>query len=138
VVARGEGRWGQHARAVTGALLGEQVLAATNAFDWDRPFGDAGFPTGFDAVVKTRLGAGDRIARFEPAVPSPFAGCIESLSIPAWFAEGAGSEAVPRDVDVSGPCVRFQFGARRFVYDRLGLRPEAASGPPHEEDAADA
>lgn len=138
VVARGGERWTLHARAVTGALLGEQVLATTNVFDWSRPLGDAAFGAGFDGLVKTRLGAGDRIARFDGGIPSPFAGSVEVLSIPAWFASGAGPDEVPREVNVSGPCVGFQFGGKRFVYDRLGLRPEAAAAPAHEEDAADA
>lgn len=135
-IARAHGdRWLEHEASVIGASLAMKGQAAVNVFGWGEPFGERGFSTEMDHVVSTRLGVGDRLALFEVPMPSPFGGTVAGLTIPAWLAAGAGDEEAPRDVTVSVEGIRFRFGSRAFVYDRLGLRRAADSDL--EEDAAD-
>lgn len=133
--ARGD-RWLEHEASVTGANLAMKGQAATNVFRWDQPFGERGFSSEVDEVVKTRLGAGDRLAQFTRPEPSPFAGTIAAITVPAWLVADAGEEAAPEDVAVSDEGIRFRFGSRELVYDRLGLRRAAEKDP--EEDDTDA
>lgn len=136
IAEAGGDRWREHETAIEGAGLAKTVQAATNVFRWDQPFGDCGFATGVDDVVSTRLGAGDRLAHFGSPAPSPFAGIFSSLTVPAWLVRDATDEAEPEDVSVSARAVRFRFGSRELVYDRLGLR--RATEQDREEDAGDA
>ncbi len=132
-------RWVAHGIHVRGQLTAKTALAAVNVFDWGKPFGDEGFPQGLADVVKTRLGAGDRLALFEAPFATPFGRTTNALSIPAWLAGDAPDEAAPRILGpVSVGSLRFEFGSRRFVYDRLGLRRETSDNKKHEEEAGDA
>lgn len=134
ITRNGGDAWESHARHVGGETIAKKALAATNAFDWSKPFGAVGFPTGMDEMVKTRLGAGDRIVQFEHAFATPLGATTAALTLPAWFADGAGPDERPTDVAVSAGSVTFRFGQRRFLYDRLGLRPEARAASREQED----
>ncbi len=133
------GRWEEHATAVAGSGAAKTALAAVNAFDWRQPFGDRGFDPVTDARVSTRLGAGDRIARFAAPVASPFGEQVSALTLPAWLVSGADENAaMAEDVAVSVGTIRFRFGSREYLYDRLGLRRVISDSNDDEEDRADA
>jgi CRISPR-associated endonuclease/helicase Cas3 len=132
------GNWVDHATAVAGAGAAKTALAAVNAFDWRLPFGERGFDAATDARVSTRLGAGDRIARFATPITSPFGGRISALTLPSWLVSGADEDAEAVTVAMSVGSVRFRFGTREYLYDRLGLRRGTSEPKDHEEDRADA
>jgi CRISPR-associated endonuclease/helicase Cas3 len=137
VVPRGSGPWADHARLVAGGRMAQAACATTNAFRWDAPYGDIGFSPELQEMVGTRLGAGDRLVAFEGGAVGPFGSRIAGLTLPAWFCKGAPDDAGPEELTVSARGLRFRFGGRRFVYDRLGVRPDAGDAT-HEEDRADA
>jgi CRISPR-associated endonuclease/helicase Cas3 len=134
--------WESHAGSIQGVEIGDQQQAQLNLMRWDSPFlgnddhdRDWLFPSGeLERRIATRLGEGDRLARFEPAFLGPFSRSVGFLTIPAFFARGAGADERPEVVSVTAGVVHFRFGGRDFTYDRLGLRP----GAPDLEDDADA
>lgn len=126
VVPADSDRWGAHVRHLTGSRMAQTACAVTNVFRWDQPFGDSAFSRELDALAVTRLGAADRIARFPAPVAGPFGGTIAGVTLPAWSCKGAPEDAEAADVAVSVQGIRFTFGGRGFVYDRLGLRPDNA------------
>jgi CRISPR-associated endonuclease/helicase Cas3 len=129
--------WAAHQAEVTGAKSAARVLAGANTFDWRQPFGDRGFATAIDGVAKTRLGAGDRVARFEAPLGGPFGGTFQTITIPAWLAGEIADDAVPLVTSMSAEGVRFAFGAQSFVYDRLGLRRDSSGSAVREEESGD-
>jgi len=135
VVAELGGHWIAHAAAVRGIAIAHGAQANVNLVDWSKPFVETAFPDA-DERVSTRLGAGDRIAQFADSFRSPFAKQSREIPIPASLAKGAGEEEAPTEVTVSAEAVRFRFGKRRLVYDRLGLRTDAPAK--EEEDQSDA
>jgi CRISPR-associated endonuclease/helicase Cas3 len=107
--------------------MAELSAAALSLSGWEQEFGAAGETVGAGEKVATRLGAADRLASFDDAFPTPFGCRSTALTLPPWWADGADEDARPREVDadVSVGTVRFRFGRRDFVYDRLGLRPQS-------------
>ncbi len=79
------------------------------------------------------------MALFDAPFATPFGRTASALNIPAWLAADAPDDAGPRVVgSMSVGSLRFQFGTRSFVYDRLGLRRETDDKRDREEDATDA
>ncbi len=135
--ALGQG-WSGHLTWQAGVVFADRGVASVNLLRWTEPFGEREFPAGdLDRMVRTRLGAGDRIAQFSEPQPSPFGERIPAIAVPAHLAEGIPADA-PVDVDVADSThLVFRFGTRRYLYDRLGLRPRSASVSA-DEDLADA
>ncbi len=125
------GRWLQHHQRVIGEFLGQGVLGSLNVVRRDIPFGevDCLFPSGdLSRRIQTRLGEGDRLARFDDPQRSPFSGEAEigNLTIPFHLvAPGTGAD-IDRgeEIEAHQEGFSFRYGIQRFEYDRLGLRPE--------------
>lgn len=116
--------WLRHAAKMEGAQAAERGVAMLNAYSWKRPFSEQPFPTEIkDERIATRLGADDRRVVFPEPLPGPFSIAFRELTLPGYLARGAAADAVPREIEVLEDSVRFTFGERAFVYDRLGLRP---------------
>jgi hypothetical protein len=84
------------------------------------------FPAlGDGSLIVTRLGEGDRRVRFQVPVAGPFGHEVDELVLRPWWARGVPADInLAEDVSAADGSVRFRFGDARFVYDRLGLRPE--------------
>lgn len=133
------GGFARHHEVMTGKRLAEVRLADMNLVDREARFGHldedgARFPPReLQGRVQTRLGEGDRLAELPVPLVGPFGGTIRRFTIPAWMARGAGPDAAAGDVQVEPGRIGFQFGARRYMYDRLGLR--AIDVAPKEEES---
>ncbi|MGC4121403.1 MAG: hypothetical protein QM765_43870 [Myxococcales bacterium] len=92
--------------------------------DWDKPYADMEFPGSVDERIQTRLGEGDRRVKFTPPFRGPFGLEVREVSLRASWIFGAAADAEAEDVvsDPASGAARFRFGAKQFVYDRLGLR----------------
>jgi CRISPR-associated endonuclease/helicase Cas3 len=131
--------WKSHANSRTGADFARKGIAQLHLVKRELPFGEYEFASTTDQRIATRLGEGDRIADFAQPFDGPFGNQVGRLTIPAYLAIGAGPDAGPEDIEHADGIVRFTFGSRRFIYDRLGLRvDEANHQAPIEEDLADA
>jgi len=129
VVEEKGGPWVLHGQTVDGLEQAATGLARLNLADWTVPFGDPGslFPDDPGERIKTRLGEGDRRAKFAVPVSGPFGADITEITIPAWMATGAREE----DVEILASEARalsFRFGERTYRYDRLGLRTVSSGG----------
>src|SRR5690606_14754051 len=83
------------------------------------------FPSGeLHHDIRTRLGADDRVVTFERPVRGPLHTYVRELTIPAHLVRDAPMDARPRDMQEADGAVRFTFGARCYLYDRLGLQLE--------------
>jgi CRISPR-associated endonuclease/helicase Cas3 len=132
------GPWLAHATRLLGSLFADRRAADLNIIDREQPFGELEFPSReLERRIQTRLGEGDRLVDFDPPLVGPFGHPVRRLSVPAYLARGVPSDAQPTELTLSDGAVGFAFGPRRFVYDRLGLRPVQAL-PPEEEELGDA
>lgn len=134
--------WQRHDAAMKGIRAAQQGVATLNLLRWDVPFGhqESLFPSDeLGRRLATRLGADDRLLRFDPPVAGPFGTTLRVLTIPAFLVEGAAPEDLPREVTVGDGVVRFTFGKAEYQYDRWGLRRAEnrlrSSGPEEESDA---
>jgi CRISPR-associated endonuclease/helicase Cas3 len=119
--------WQLHGRTVRGTVLAHRRLADTHAVDWSIPFGQFAFPSREVAGrISTRLGEGDRLVAFAKPFPGPFGVDVNELIIPAHMVRNAPADAVPLDIEVRDSYIMFRFGDRKYRYDRLGLRVDAA------------
>lgn len=129
--------WQDHANWVIGRTSGQRRLADLNLVDWSRPYGEFSFPERDEGRIATRLGEGDRRVQFTPAVSGPFGHVVPELVLPARWVSGVDGD-MPDATNVAARegMVTFSFGDRRFVYDRLGVRPDsqAAAGREVSED----
>ena len=126
VTLRGGDAWKEHGQHVEGVSRAQSRLAGLNLVDWSLRFGDTDcqfLSSELSKRVLTRLGEEDRRLAFDPAVTGPFGKAISELVLPAWQARDAAAEAEPENVVDQEGTIRFDFGGRVFVYDRLGLRP---------------
>ena len=124
--------WQKHRTATNGKVFAERGVAAINVIDRRARFGDYSFGDGLDQRVASRLGESDRRVIFEQPFEGPFGGKLRELTIPGWLVTGVQDEDVmPNEVEVTRSDVdtmlRFSFGNRRFIYDRMGLRGEDLS-----------
>ncbi len=132
------GPWKAHKTSVMGRMFASQGQAGIWRLDRSKPFGDVPFPSKeLSLAIRTRLGEDDRIADFATALPGPFGIPVTRLTIPAFLAKGAPFDSTPSEVSLSDGQIQFAFANRKFIYDRLGLRP--ANDPADSvEDEADA
>jgi CRISPR-associated endonuclease/helicase Cas3 len=115
--------WIAHGRTTRAIYLAHGRLAHLNMVDWSTGFGELVFPEGeLSRVIQTRLGQDDRLACFAVAQPGPFGHPVAELILPAHLVVGAPADAAPTDVQAVPSGFAFTFGARRYTYDRLGLR----------------
>jgi len=119
------GAWPALDRRLRGGEAAQRTLARLNALDWRGPLPDA-FQEA-DAEIRTRLGADDRLALFDPPVRGPFGVAIGGVTVPGWLAAGrVPADAVPERIAAATDGLTFRFGALDLRYDRLGLRPAEA------------
>jgi len=113
---------------VTGAD-GQQARHALRR--WSDRFPET-WPQATETRLASRLGAADRLLRFDPAAPppGPFGAPVPALTVPDWLARKAvpRPEAWPTD-PVPETALRrreggftVDLGATPLTYDRLGLR----------------
>ena len=126
--------WPAHAAAPSGVVIARGAQADVNLADWSRPFSETQFPD-TDVRIATRLGVGDRIARFPEPFRTPFDEEAREVRIPEHMAVGAGPDEEASEVTVSARSICFRFGTRRFRYDRLGLRVDVAEVEEEDTDA---
>jgi len=117
------GPWKEHRLHMRGLMSARRAHASIALLPRGQPFAEQGFPDDPGRRVKTRLGEGDRRALFAGPIPGPFGRSFKELTIPFHYAAEAGEDALPENVLAEDGSVRFDFGGRSFVYDRLGLRP---------------
>jgi len=124
IVAELGGPWPAHEIHLLGRDVAHTQAARFNTSDWATDFVDARpfAAANIDERVNTRLGEGDRRLVFDEAVPGPFGARITELRLPHWLIRDLDEEATPSDVATQADRLEFRFGARPFVYDRLGLR----------------
>jgi len=110
---------------VRGIAIPQGGQAALNLMNWDSPFGtrESLFPSGtLERRIQTRLGAGDRLVRFDKPFVSAFGQSCHTLTIPSHLVSGADDKTEPEYIETDAGKLRFRFGNRRYRYDRLGLR----------------
>jgi CRISPR-associated endonuclease/helicase Cas3 len=118
----GDEAWQGHERLVIGASAAQRVQAHLNLFDWKTPFDETTFPSGqIDRRIASRLETDDRRIVFAEPLDGPFGKPVRELSMPRWWVADAVAEAAPQVTLREPACVEFEFGGRRFRYDRLGL-----------------
>lgn len=119
-----DSRWKAHATALWGAQAHEGVVADIVSQPWSTPFAKSHFKLDDSLKAQTRLGAADRRVAFDPPPPGPCGFVVDALTLPEYWAHGVDDDAEPTAVEVDAAGLHFTFGTRRFIYDRLGLRPE--------------
>lgn len=123
IVEELKGRWAAHATARAGALFAARGQAGLNLLDWTIPFPDLQFPSGsLDRRIASRLGESDRRIVFPEPMAGPFGAQVSELVLPAHLAGDSQADEIPTGFEPSSGGFQFQFGARMFRYDRLGLR----------------
>lgn len=122
IVDEGGERWVMHAREVVGTTLAQRRHADLNLVDRSRAYANRGFPD--DRKIASRLGEDDRLVAFLVPFTSPFDVPVSSLTLrSSWLRGQISEDELASDVSSAEGAVTFTFGARRFIYDRLGLRP---------------
>lgn len=119
------GAWAAHDMHLKGVLTAQRGVATINHVKWDAKFGepDSLFPSKeLNRQIQTRLGAGDRLIRFETPFLSPFAATVRCLTLPTFMVRNAEKDAEPQEIVTDPLGTDFSFGAARYRYDRLGLR----------------
>ncbi len=130
IVRKLGGRFEAHERYLLGEWLGQRRLAQLNLIDRTKPYSETCFPSRVDERIQTRLGEGDRRVQFPTPFLGPFGRRVGELSIRAAWARGVPDDAEAMDLESAEGRTFFRWGERRFVYDRLGLRPDGdAAGP---------
>jgi CRISPR-associated endonuclease/helicase Cas3 len=106
-----------------GAWTGQRQQAGYALLDRTAPFDGLVFDA--DDRLATRLGAADRLVRFELPLPGPFGQDVSTLRLPSHMLPQAGAEAEPTEIAAAAGVLAFALGARRYRYDRFGLRTES-------------
>lgn len=135
------GPWPAHERMVMGATLSDRRTADLGLANWDASFDDraARFPSGeLRRRISTRLGEGDRLISLVSPGRTPLGATVHELALPAHLVRDVPIDAEPTGVCLDPTGFSFELGAKRFLYDRLGLRPIATPCDPLEEDETDA
>jgi CRISPR-associated endonuclease/helicase Cas3 len=110
--------WTEELNKVFAKTSVQRRTAEFALLDRAAPFSQFQLPE--DDAWATRLGAKDRLVRFDDVV-GPFGQPIGDLRIRHYLAKDAGSDERPAIVD-SVARVVFTFGSAKLIYDRLGLR----------------
>lgn len=108
---------GGRQEGIEGAKKGAAHLAL---LDRSKPFDRCEIDR--DERLATRLGAADRLVRFDPPRMGPFGAAVTRLRLPAFLAKGIGEDADPQDVVESSGELSFRLGEIVFSYDQYGLR----------------
>ncbi|HEY8492044.1 MAG TPA: CRISPR-associated helicase Cas3' [Dehalococcoidia bacterium] len=118
------GAWRAHHTEQWGSTVSRRQLGGLNCVDWAQPLEDGrlSFDRGAEGRIGTRLGLGDRIARFDRPRPGPFGQDVREVPVPARLVPDAPADAEPEAVVEDDRCLRFRFGGSALRYDRLGLR----------------
>ena len=118
--------WKEHGISVKGGAIGDWQTARNAIIRRDKSFFEDNrevlFPTD-DERIRTRLGD-DRVdIAFDPAPASPFDGHpIERIAMTVRWLAGVEVPESAEPTASDGGGFEFMVGARRFRYDRLGLR----------------
>lgn len=115
--------WQAHDVELYGAQAHERIAGQNATLKWSTPFERSAFALDADRVAQTRLGAADARIRFETPQPGPFGEPVRELAIPDYWVD-APPDALTHAVRAEADGLHLQVGARHFIYDRLGLRPE--------------
>lgn len=116
-------RWQQHETYILGIHSADRSHANLLLLPREKPFGDEEFPCDLNERIKTRLGEGDRKIDLGVEITSPFGNEIRELTLPAHYVPDADEEATAEKITIEPGKVHFDFADKRFIYDRLGLRP---------------
>jgi CRISPR-associated endonuclease/helicase Cas3 len=127
-LARIEGELGEAWVAASRKLAGETAaktgVARLHGIDRTQAFGGFAF-AGIDEVVRTRLGANDRLVDWQAAgvepPTGPFGQRVQMLTIPGFLCNGLPADAAPAPLEPDGGGFAFRFGDKRFRYGRFGL-----------------
>jgi CRISPR-associated endonuclease/helicase Cas3 len=118
--------WVDHERYVHGKTLGERSHGRLVTIDRTRNYHEAAALEDME-LVKTRLGTDDWTVEFEDPALGPFGARVHMLTIPDYWMPQLGEidddTLTPEEVDRRDDTLTFVVAGRRFVYDRLGLRP---------------
>ena len=117
--------WLQHDAYILGHNSADRVHASLLLLKREIPFGDKDgeFPRDLNERIKTRLGEGDRKIELDGEITSPFGNKVWEITLPYHYAPDADEKAAAENIIVEQGKVRFDFGGKTFIYDRLGLRP---------------
>ncbi|ACV35540.1 CRISPR-associated helicase/endonuclease Cas3 [Accumulibacter sp.] len=112
--------WQSLAAKLEGDTSAEKTIGHLHTLDVQQRFGEEEFPTGVQ--VGTRLGAQDRVVRFDAEQPGPFGEPLKALPIRHHLLP----KDLPLDVEPSAVthhenCTTFRLGEALFRYSRLGL-----------------
>ncbi|WP_298157269.1 CRISPR-associated helicase Cas3' [Ferrovum sp.] len=118
-VAKGE-LWQTLGQKIEGDTGARQTIARLQALDFEQTFGEQEFPN--DVQIATRLGAQDRILRFEPALTGPFGEPLKELPVRHHLLPGNLSpDTEPMVTSQTETSITFRLGDAQFRYTRLGL-----------------
>ena len=135
IVIGADPNWQAHQANMIGTHRGQARLAELNIVNWASPYADSSFPTAADQRISTRLGEGDRLVSFSPALTSPFGMSFDQLTVLGYWAYAIDPMLKDAErVRATPGGTRFDFGGRPFLYDRLGLRPDAGDCKEAHED----
>jgi CRISPR-associated endonuclease/helicase Cas3 len=116
--------WLAAAQKLAGETAARTGIARLHGIDRTKPFGDVAFAD-LDEIVRTRLGADDRLVDWqvvgvEPPL-GPFGQRVQTLTIPGFLCKGLPADAAPAPPEPDTGGFAFGFGSKRFRYGRLGL-----------------
>ncbi len=125
------GPWMEHEQCTFGIHAAEAHVARAHCLDRNEPFDEDLAFSDLDQAVRTRLGEdGPRFELVEEAV-GPFGSPVRTFNLPAHLFGGAGSmptaeELCTARLECAADHAMLHVGARKFRYDRFGVRPTGA------------
>ncbi len=113
--------WERLAQRVEGEDWAQKTVGHQSALELDKPF-DEQQPFPKEVGIATRLGAKDRLLRFDPAIPGPFGAPLRALPVRSFLVpSGVDPDAEPTVVAHDNGTTEFTLGTYRYRYSRLGL-----------------
>ena len=122
IVRTSAAAFAEHEKRLLGQTYGEKRMAELNLIDWAQPYSTMTFGD-LEERIKTRLGEEDRRVVFSSPLPGPFGEPVTELVLRAFWARGVSADVEPEVESCREGVVTFRLGEKRFVYDRLGVRP---------------
>ncbi|BBP97839.1 CRISPR-associated helicase/endonuclease Cas3 [Burkholderia sp. SFA1] len=114
--------WQALSQQLDGSESAKLVIARLQALDYAASFEALAFP-GNDERVATRLGAKDRLIRFDPPVRGPFGIDVREIAMRHhMLPDDLDPDAAPSDIALCHDGFAFSLGGARFTYDRFGVR----------------
>ncbi|SAK77512.1 CRISPR-associated endonuclease/helicase Cas3 [Caballeronia catudaia] len=118
--------WKHLARQLDGGKSAERVVARLHALNYDASFEALAFP-GDEERVATRLGAADRLIRFDPPMRGPFGFDVREIAIRHHMLPAdLDLDVKPSDISLCDGGFEFSLGGARFTYGRFGVERQAA------------